>query len=260
MAANTPSRSWRTNEQVTAVTFRAVLEDRRTNTPFNDAWFDKLAKIVSQRYKAVLGLIVATVIPTGYLVLYLSGAKADINFFGLRLSDKDLLFQLALLATCLFGVYAARLNILAAQSQQLMEVWSEAKWGKKLSTLHMFAFEPPLYRPPVFAEATHDGYERTSMAKLMDGTAQGSFWVIGIAIALGVFAVQVWAVSWASLEWYYVFIGKIEICPDTIDARTFGKSCAPRVYGVILVFALVMTVANALIYLLYGVPRPFRRS
>jgi hypothetical protein len=250
---------WRTNEQVTADAFRAVLGARGTSAPFDDAWFDKLAKLVSQRYKTVIGLIVATVVPTSYLALYLSGAKADIDFFGLRLSDKNLLFQLALLATCLFGVYAARLNILAEQGQQLMEVWSETKWGTKLSTLHMFAFEPPLYRPPVFTEATHDGHERTGLAKCMDGTAQGSFWVVGIAIALGVFAVQVWAVIWATWEWYDAFSGKIAICPDA-DARTIGKACAPRMYGVILAFAIVMTIANALIYLLYGVPRPFRRS
>src|SRR5262249_40127603 len=157
--------------------FSSILDDSEEGKFFDESWADKVAKSIEGQRSTLNAAILASVIPTGYLALSILGITAKLKFGILEIESQSVLFEGALLAACLFGMFGAYVAILAGQSDQLLQVWVR-KNRPTTAAFYRLAFGPPFFRAPSFANPPGNPTP-SATTKWMKLAGQGAFYVSG---------------------------------------------------------------------------------
>jgi hypothetical protein len=238
------SSKWN-NQQAAEAAFSAILEDPDASKPFDASWADKVAKSIDGQRKTLNAVILASVIPTGFLALSVLGIYVNIKFLGLEITNRSVLFEAALLATCLFGVFGAYVSILAAQSDQLLQVWVRKK-HPTTALFYRLAFGPPFFRSPPFADPPGNP-PPTAATKWIKASGRGLFYLVAVLISIGPMLVQIAAIREA-------FVGSICL----LEADGLRPACEARAFWV-AILASILTAANVLAYFIYALPLRYER-
>jgi hypothetical protein len=229
---------WWTNRRAAEERFALVLKEPLADKVFTEDWAKRVADSIDRQRKTLVALIVASVVPTGYLALSLMEVETKTSVAGLEITDQATLFGVALLATCLLGLYGARVAIFSAQSEQLLSIWLTHKYASR-APFYELAFGPSLFVPPRFTRPP-GSLRPGPVASAGQILARVLFAVATWALAIVVFMVQVWAVRAA-------------ITTPDCPAKWGGVVCTPHIWREILGYVgLALTVANVLVYFLYG--------
>jgi hypothetical protein len=234
------AHSWWNNRRAAEARFALVLNEPDADKVFNDEWAKRVAESIDRQRKTVVALILASVVPTGYLALSLMDVEAKVSVAGLEIADRASLFGIALLATCLLGLYGARVAIFPAQSEQLLSIWLTRKYRSR-APFYELAFGPSLFEAPRFTMPPGD-LELAPAASDYQVLARGLVALATWVLAIAVFAVQVSAV-WVAIT--------TPDCPP----KWAGAVCTPHSWREFMGYVgLGLTTANVLVYVLYGLP------
>lgn len=239
-------RRW-TNKQATIAAFKAILRDPQARKPFGPEWFDALASRVERQRSTLLKIIGVSLVPTGYLALFLLDIRADVEVFGFKFEDRTALFEVALLATCLLGLYAAGVAVSMAQGEQLLDVWLDKSFGKTSAGIYRFALDPSPFKPPPFTDPPGPRFARTPSVAGIRGGARVAFYSVAGLVALAAAVTQVWAIGWALL------LGGHRVC-GVVD-HVCHTNPSPSIW--IVAFCAVTTILNVAAYAAYGIPQRY---
>jgi hypothetical protein len=245
---------WWDNRRAAQTIFRDILNNGRQPPLFGDEWVKNVAALVQVRHTALIGVTVATIVPTGYVALFLLGVPTGLSMFGFTL-EKATLFQVALLAMCLLGVHVARIIVLVGQSEQLLETWLEHKHKADPGGLpfERLAYDLSLVGAPEFFDPPSNLKRvATRLGRSMANSAMFLVEKAAFTIGIVVFLFQVAGIGWAWVTW----AGPAACClKSPYDSTCIAK---PELFWPLLVFVTAITAANFLIVALYWLPRPYR--
>ena len=71
--------SWWTNRRAAEARFALALNESDADKVFNDDWAKRVAESIDRQRKTLVALILASVVPTGYLALSLMDVEAKVS-------------------------------------------------------------------------------------------------------------------------------------------------------------------------------------
>ncbi|MGD9884250.1 MAG: hypothetical protein AB7I59_30305 [Geminicoccaceae bacterium] len=239
-------RFWN-NRRATLAAFKAMLRDPNGRDIFDSGWFTAVTAQVQRQRSILLKIIAASLVPTGFLALFLLDIRAEIDVLGFKVDDRATIFEIALLATCLLGLYGARVAISIAQAEQLQRAWLNHRYGRRSAQLYHFALDPPPFCPPPFVNPPNNRLTPTVSGKGVRLAAQTAFYAVAGIVGLAAAGTQIWAVVWAITR------GGQSVCIATEHLCRLNPS--PNLW--IVSFCAATTVLNFIAYATYGIPQRY---
>jgi hypothetical protein len=176
-------------------------------------------------------------IPTTYLALFLLGKQAKLETFGFKVDDPITLFQLCLLAMSLLGIYGARVAVITAQGEQLIETWLLSEYKEDGADMYRYTVDPPLFEPPSFTDPPN--MQPAPCARWLRNSVNWTFYSVAGAVGIAVGLTQLWALCWGI-------------------RHASNSAQGPNIW--IVAFCVLITALNIFVYVPYGLKQRFQPS
>lgn len=223
------------NREATLAKLTSLLSDPEKKTLIGKVWFDGVAAMVQRQRSVLVGVMALSFIPTTYLALFLLGKQAKLEAFSIKLEDPITLYQLCLLAMALLGIYGARVAVIIAQGEQLIEAWLLSEYKVDGADLYRFTVDPPLFEPPSFTDPP--GKQPTRSARVLRGSVNWAFYAVAGIVGFAAAFIQLWSLCWGV-------------------RHALNSATGPNIW--IVAFCILVTALNVFVYAPYGLKQRFQ--
>jgi hypothetical protein len=222
-----------TNREATLAKLKSLLSDSEKKASLGKAWFDSVAAMVQRQRTVLVAIMTLSFIPTTYLALFLLGKEPKLETAGFKFDSPITLYQLCLLAMSLLGIYGARVAVIIAQGEQLIEAWLLSEYEEDGADLYRFTLDPPLFEPPSFTNPV--GMQPAHLA--LRNTVNWTFYSVAGTVGIAVGLTQLWALCWG------------------IRHATLSDA-GPNTW--VVAFCVLITALNMFVYVPYGLKQRFK--